>query len=422
VRSTAHHCIPLRIPLRLQFLGAVGLVAIAAHGFWAVYVHSGLFKKLGADYALYHAQALTLRTLGPGSMYAPEALHATLQTLLRESNPQAVAGYSSVPYPPLFSWLLTPLTFLNLSQAFVLWTLLNVIAAVYLGLRCASLVRGISRLLVVLLVMAAYPVTLTLFLGQIQVWLACVVAEAYVALRTSRDLAAGLWLGLLIIKPQYLMLLVPLALWKRRWQLIYGIAISAAAIWIGSAVAVGLESLRAYPQAFSVMLGFHSDWPQAMINWRGLLLNVRPETGERSGFAVTLLLGLATSVPALMVWRSGWHADRADFPAKLTLLFIATLLTIHQSHGYGAAVLTVLIMAAWVTPYASPLLRSIILIGAFFPTLILTTNFPVSFVDIRLFARIRPATVVTAVSLVASYLILLRALFKSAASTSDLPL
>jgi hypothetical protein len=410
-----------RWPPRLTVLAAAGLVALAIHGFWTLYAHYGLFRKLGADFVLYHTQAVALRTLGPGAMYDANASQVILESLLRESNPEATARFSSVPYPPLFGWLLTPFTYLSLSHSFALWTVLNLLAALYLGFRCASLVASNHRPLVILLVLAAYPVTLTVFLGQIQIWLACAVAEAYFALRQSHDMKAGLWLGLLIIKPQYLMLLVPLLLWKRRWHVLGGMAMSAAAIWLGSALAVGGDSLRAYPQAFGPMLGFHSDWPQAMINWRGLYLTIRPGSGERSGLLVTLLLGLATSLPALLVWRTGWHEDRSDFPAKLTLLFIATLLTVYQSHSYGASMLAVLMTALWVTPYASPLFRSVVVVGAFLPTIILCSNIPISMATYGLFARIPPAALLTTLSLIGSYLVLLNTLRRRADPLSGIP-
>jgi hypothetical protein len=167
------------------------------------------------------------------------------------------------------------------------------------------------------------------------------------------------------------------------------------------------------------MLSFHSDWPQAMVNWRALILDLRPGSGERFGFVVSSFLGIVTMVSALLVWRGGWHADRSDFPAKTTLLLIATLLSSHHSHAYGATLLALPLAATLGTAYASPAFRTIVLVAAFVPTVMLCADYPIALTKTGLFARIPPAAMITSVGLIAAYLVLLRTLLKATAVSRE---
>ena len=80
----------------------------------------------------------------------------------------------------------------------------------------------------------SFPVACTLIVGQPQLLLACAVAECYLSLREGRDFTSGLWLALLLFKPQYGLLIGLVLIWKRRWAAIAGVIVGGMAIVGGS--------------------------------------------------------------------------------------------------------------------------------------------------------------------------------------------
>jgi hypothetical protein len=386
---------------------AVVLLGLVLQSSAAVYRTSGLFTELGTDFAAYLSQARVLRNGGPDQIYEYRQLQREYEHILRSVNVSHTAHpVAQVPYPPLFAWLLGPLTHLPPAVSFALWTVLNVAATLYLAVRCAQVLRSPSWVLPVLLVSCSYPIVLTMALGQIQIWLACAVTEGYLAMRVRQDLRAGLWLGALVLKPQYLVLLFVVLLWHRRWHLLWGIGITAALVWLGSILTVGPEAVWAFPQAFQSMAPFRSDWPEAMINWRAMIFHLRPGIGDPAGLLLTAIAGLLTAVGALVLWRDGWTLDRPDFPAKLTVLLIATCLAAYHSHSYGTAVLLLPVAATWTTPYGSSSFRALVMAAMTLPTVILSAAHPLSLGHHSFFSRIPIAATVTLLTLMGAYTVL----------------
>jgi hypothetical protein len=395
-----------RSSTELQWAVSVLLLGLVIHAFFTIYSQTGLFRKLGADFAVYFAQSRVMELLGPEAVYDHAASQQALDAVLEQSNPAAVSRFSTVPYPPLFAWLLSRLSGLHPSTAFFLWTALNVAATLYLSFRLFTFLRGKLSPAVLLFLLTAFPFTLTLFLGQIQILLACAVTESYIAFRRSEDLKGGLWLGVLFIKPQYLALIVPVLLWHRRWSALTGMALMALVIWGGSLAIAGPQTIGRYIQAVGSLMEFRSDWPQAMVNWRSLILQLRPGIGDPAGRTLSALLGIVTAVSAIVLWRTGWQEHRTDFPAKMTVLWVATILSSYHSHSYGAAVLAAPLAETWTTAYASRPFKWLLLSGAYLPTLVLCSNFPVSFAARSLLSRLVPAAGIMLVSLILLYVLL----------------
>jgi hypothetical protein len=283
---------------------------------------------------------------------------------------------------------------------------LNVATAVYLSIRLVAFLQPQLSHAGVLMVLTAYPLALTFFLGQIQIFMAWAVCESYIALRRSEDLRGGVWLGVLSLKPQYLALIVPILLWHRRWRTLGGMAVMGTVIWGGSFAIAGPQSLLRYAEAVGSMSEFRSDWPQTMVNWRSVVLFLRPGIGDPAGNVLTALLSILMAASTIVLWRTGWKEGWVDFPAKMTTLWIATILTSYHSHAYGAAILVAPLAETWTTPSASRPFKLLLLIGAYVPTLILCTDYPVPFATRSLFSRLPPAALISVVALILMYLVL----------------
>src|SRR5205823_7881821 len=183
-------------------------------------------RVIGVDWSMYYSQALTLRSGQPEAIYDVARTDPYLETLrVYSTDPSEPLAVGPVEYPPIFAWLMIPFTLPPAPIGFALWTLLNLAGVAWLAHRVAQVWPAISRTQALLALLVSYPVTMGLIVGQPTALLACAVAEWYLALRRGRDLRAGLWLAVLLLKPQYGILIGPILLWKHRWNMVAGVAL-----------------------------------------------------------------------------------------------------------------------------------------------------------------------------------------------------
>lgn len=374
------------------------------------YVRYGLFvfPGPGNDFTFHWIQSSALDAGDTAFLYSEggreryvEALNAHILHPATESVPT-----QALPYPPLWPWLFTPFTLPSPPTGFALWVALNLAAALWLAYRAASFFPTRDRLWTAVLVFTAFPVAFSIYLGQAQVLFAVALTECYLALRAGKDLRAGLWLSLLLVKPQYAILLGPLLLWKRRWAAVGGAAAGVAAILVGSLLVAESSTLLDWPDSFSAYSGFREDAPQYMVNWRSLVLRVFPAISAEAGGVLVLLLGGATVACTALAWRGRWEPRAPDFPAKMTLLLLATLLANYHSHGYGAAILAVPIASLFAAGSPGQPTRLAIAAGLILPNLALTLQSVTSRKGIVL------ASILLALSILACFLSLLRELWR----------
>ena len=359
---------------RLIFTAALIIIlALVTQRTWAGYAPYGLFRGLGVDFGDYWAQTMVLRMGDPTRLYDVQAVNEYLE-LLRVYTPASDQSLLRLPtpYPPLFAWLFTPFTWPSPPTGFMLWTMLNIVGAVYLGWRLSTLFPHLDGLTGTLLVLVSFPALWALINGQVVLLLACAVTEGYLALRQERDFRAGLWLACLLLKPQYSLLLLPLLMVKRRWTALTGVATGGAIIVIGSALFVGLPSLLTFPSAILLQSStgnISTTAPRVMINWRALLFPFASGLGEGTTLVLTLLLGLLTVLALIPIWRGRWFPRSPHFPVQMTLLWLATLLVSFHSHAHGAVLLTLPVASALAEGGLSRASRIILLTTAYAPTL-----------------------------------------------------
>jgi hypothetical protein len=174
-------------------------------------------------------------------------------------------------------------------------------------------------------------------------FLAVATTELFLALEVGRDLQAGFWLGVLLVKPQYGLFIGPVLLWKRRWRAVAGVAGTGVSILLGSYMTVGLPGLLAYPLSIldeQIAVGSTLvSYPQDMTNWRMAFFvaerTLGPWLSDGLQFALTMLMSGITAALVFVAWRGPWSVGNRDFPARMTLLWLGTVLANYHSHAYG---------------------------------------------------------------------------------------
>jgi len=281
---------------------------------------------------------------------------------------------------------MTPFTLPPPPLSFGLWTVLNLAGAIYLGWRvsvvlphpnqlgspaCATNASGFSRAALAVLISA--PIAQGLLVGQPTALLACAVAECFLSLRGGHDVRGGLWLSALLLKPQYGIVLGPILVWKRRWSVVAGVALGGVVILVTSALLVGLPGLLSYTAALGDDAPFRGGAmtnPGQMINWRALILYLRPSIGPSTGLVLTIVLGALTVAGLLPIWRGAWTPTSPVFAAQISATLVATVLANYHSHVHGAAILAVPLAATLARAPIGRFTRLVLVLFVFAPAVL----------------------------------------------------
>jgi hypothetical protein len=348
-------------------------VAFFVARFWTVVVAGELFHRLGFDWTLFYAQAMALRAgAGPG-IYDQDVINRYLQPLVQYyGGPLTSLDGWPQPYPPFFAAVLAPLTIPPAPISFALWLGLSLAAAGFLAYRVHQLLPELGRIGAVVAILAAVPVAWGLFMGQPMVLLAVAVGEMFVSLKAGYDFRAGLWLSALLLKPQYALLFGIFVLWKRRWHAVAGAILGGVVLLLLGALTAGPTSYLNFASAISQMSDLHGGVAGAnlMMNWRAIVIAVRPTIGETLGLSVVWALSLLTMLVALLPFRGRWDTADPLFAAKFCVLTLGALVGSYHSHPHGAALLIVPLAAAWATSTFQVATRMATLMAIYVPTLI----------------------------------------------------
>ncbi len=161
-------------------------------------------EPIGIDFHTYEAAARIGLQQGWSHIYD--------QALVAGAQKDLVPGQYAQPFlsPPTVAWLVAPLAWLPYWPSYYVWAVFTLIA-LSLALVWASTDRGLERWVVVGAVLAPWWVLHAVHLGQVVPLVAAGVLLAWRFAREGRDIAAGIALALLSLKPNTA-LLVPFAL------------------------------------------------------------------------------------------------------------------------------------------------------------------------------------------------------------------
>ncbi|MBX6341860.1 MAG: DUF2029 domain-containing protein, partial [Thermomicrobiaceae bacterium] len=252
---------------------------------------------------------------------------------------------------------------------FLLWSGLNLALAAYVARGLARRFPRARRRRVAALLVTCFPLAMGIFVGQPTGLLVLALYQSYLAFERGDEGRAGLWAGLLFVKPQYVTGPLLVLLGKRRWRALAGAAAAEAAILAGSLVVGGLGGiagyLRTFVEDYPAYRGGIAIDPTGMINWRGLLTTLFPRLPADAGLAATALLSLATLALLPLVWRGRWDPRSPLFAPRFLATMMVTLLIAYHSQLHGAALLAIPGAIALASQSAPRLVRAVLLAGLF---------------------------------------------------------
>ncbi len=313
-------------------VGDWAFIAVIAAA-WLAVGSGALDHARSHDFLSFYTGAYMTTHGGLAHLYDPDVQLAVEKQL-------APSITELVPFvrPPFYALLLAPLGWLPLGTAFVSWILLQA------GVLVACLRWGWQRFGTPAVVFGALsmPAALGIAHGQdCAIFLALLIAS-YSLAEERREWAAGMVLGLMLVK-FHLVLLWPFALIaQRRWKMLAGFAATGAAVVGISLAMIGVEGVRAYARLLqNPGLPALSPAPEFMIGLPGLGANF----GLSSTFAYAAAVAPIVILLLVAVWRAPWWRLYAASTA-------ASLLVAPHVYGYDAAML---LLGLWLTVFCAGL-------------------------------------------------------------------
>jgi len=319
----------------LSFVMVAGLFFCAE-----VYVsfQDGLEKSghvLGRDFVNYWMGGQAVANGWLDELFNVDAYVARLRDMFGASYP----GHNW-SYPPHYLFLVAPLALFSYLTAFFVWIVCGLTAY---GFSLRSLKLPLSWYIIAL---AAAPVALAVvFFGQNGLITGALVL-AGLGLRDRRPWLAGIFIGLLTIKPQLGLLIPFLLIIQQNWKTLASAAVTTVILIVASAIVFGWQSWSTY---FTVIAPYQTD---IMTDGKGIFIAMMP----------TAFMA-ARSVEASVATSAMVHVIFAVL--GLTMALVTMWVTRHDRDRSGASAVTILatfVVVPYIFNYDMPAVVGAVLI------------------------------------------------------------
>jgi hypothetical protein len=326
----------------------LGLILIALMaGLWAGALFSTNADFIHrTDFPSFWTGAVVIES-GQGNQLYDMEVQRAVQIQLRQATAVSEEFRQSrvnIPYhnPPPLALVFMPFTMLPLAWAYVAWGIVSAILfiiAVLLPLRGHPL-----RWQATVLCLCFGGVYVSLKVGQVNALFLIALSLGLLALAKGHRGLGGAWIGLLLLKPQYALVFGVLFLVKRRWHELFGMALVGLGLGLLSLIIVGPQGIIDYLMMLQRIGGFYPPEgsfvnPEAMVNWRSMLMHVFPGISASMGSALVYILGGLTGLIALWTFRGKWDATSPLFARQMSIVTLATIILSPHSHFNGAVLL-----------------------------------------------------------------------------------
>ena len=200
------------------------------------------------------------------------------------------------------------------------------------------------KLTAAFVVVGSVPFTMTIILGQVSGAIALGVALALFAWVRGREFLAGMALSLLVVKPNYALVVPGLCFLAGRWKIVAGF-LTGVAVVLTSTIPLGAEIWRAY---FEATRGFAAAFVHTIPMWKHTTLYAFlttlpvfagvPATSLTAGWIV-MAIALCGLVAA--AWWVAWRTEAPNIPRTVGLAVLLMLTAGPYAHYYDCVLLLV---------------------------------------------------------------------------------
>jgi len=339
------------------------LILFSVIVFYAIWLVFSIGKDpiqsgFSGDYLAFWSAGKIAEEKGYSYIYSLENLKSVQLTELEKIGLYRSADASSYsPLPvALFSIFVLPfqvLSRINLQLSYWIWTNINFLVLVaYL----IFFVRRISpnntekraEKKLILIMLVSYPVWMNFVEGQINVFLAICVGEFIRQAINQKPYLSGFWLGGLLLKPQLLILIMPVLLLLHEWKTIIGFMGTSFILLSSSLLLAGFAAMKAMLLLWTKFgAGMATNAPDMMINWRMIGLNLNLLLRTSLGWVITASgVGFTLFLVTLLI-KAKPRFGSAEWVISMAAVFSATLAATWHSHYHMALVLIPFVIYAY---------------------------------------------------------------------------
>jgi len=317
------------------------------------YFNRGLFEYIGIDYRLWYSSGWIAREYGFSHIY-DQALQSFYQSQLVDlfSSPSKWSmpfWPLPLPYLSIFVLPMLGLTIIKPVQGFLIWTVINTIGTIiYVSWFQRRMGWSVPKK-VFLPVIISLPVLLNILFGQIYLLLLVALGESLILIRKERLFEAGLWLGLLLLKPQTLILIIPYLVISKKYRILLGTFISSFGLILLSFILSG-------KQAFLGPYRVITSWPvilaDSSVNLLSLAANISKFASDYIPVLITLISILITIYFVLRYFSAQqWNLRLDHVEVDFLVLYNATCLIAPHANIHMLLPLVILLLTAYQKRY-----------------------------------------------------------------------
>ncbi|MEN6298706.1 MAG: glycosyltransferase family 87 protein [Anaerolineaceae bacterium] len=313
------------------------------------------FPYYGQDYLAFWSAGKIADTVGYLTIYELDSLRdVESEELIKLGVLESKEDTNFLTIPtPYLAIFVVPFQFLSrieIQTSTTIWLIINFLTMIayllffYRDLRFKEGVR-FGGYFLLLFVLFSYPVFDNFLEGQINVFLMICVGEFIRNAAKNRAFASGIWLAGLLLKPQLLVIVIPLILLMGYWKTLKGFLSGSAIVLMSSWMLCGSKGLR---DLFLLLTGYTqgiaTSSPQSMINWRMIGVNLNSWTHSSFGWMVTLVGMLATLAAVVYLVKDHPILGSNEWLMSMVGVFSATLAVTWHAHNHMAMVMIPLLL------------------------------------------------------------------------------
>ncbi len=296
-------------------------------------IFGNLFNTLGSDFLGFWTTGYIANHYGYNQIY-DQSLVSTIQKPYHEKiETDNIYAPILSAFPPAFALPFQALATIKAEYAFMLWSLLNLVAVfLYLRFFLRTTTQQPVAIKTIVLLLLSYAMFHNLFWGQVNIWLLICFGEYIRMEKAEKNIKGGLWLAGILIKPQALILIIPIFIFKRKWKQVIGFSLGFIFIFCLSYILAGWSGLQ---KMIEVWLGFASgiatNAPEHMVNWRAIASQFDLLSYPLLGFFF-MGIGIIITLIILIQYVYKYTSTQTKFslPALLLIMVSTALITWHS--------------------------------------------------------------------------------------------
>lgn len=236
-------------------------------------------------------------------------------------------------YPSFVALPFAPLAFLPLDKAYLAWLFLNILLLIFILRSILKLTNELSKSIKILslfLILLFFPLWNALLQGQLSLLITLSVLQAYLALRSNKNVSAGLWLALLLVRPNLVIVPALVLFVGRRFRALLGLALGSSILLVISLLLVGSKGLFEYINLLRAAFSWGDAYtmhPQLEPTWRGFLQTVANSDYVKD-IQLLWFLGMLCAFGLLCwVWRKSHASSSSHFDLAFAFMTIVIIFT-----------------------------------------------------------------------------------------------